>query len=70
MGFRVTHPNGAVEFTYLNPSSSDSDGTPNVFVYQGAAGNPAMDTPQHWYSLARNEFPEIGAYDLEKQERG
>jgi hypothetical protein len=40
-----------VEYVYLNPSTTgDGDDKPNVFLYQGVAGDPAFDTPQHWYS--------------------
>lgn len=30
-------------FVYLNPSTDDSDGTPNIFVYEGGDNDPAID---------------------------
>lgn len=44
VGFKFTSPGGAVGYVYLNPSSADSEGVANVFVYQGHYGDPAMDT--------------------------
>lgn len=32
-GLKIIHPNKDVEYLYLNPSSDDSDGLSNVFVY-------------------------------------
>lgn len=32
-GYKVTFPDGVVKYIYLNPSSDDTDGLSNVFVY-------------------------------------
>lgn len=46
VGFKVTHlASMAVEYVYLNPSSASDDGQPTVFLYHGAAGDPAADAP-------------------------
>lgn len=33
VGFKCTTPEGRVSYVYLNPSTHDSEGTPNIFVY-------------------------------------
>jgi hypothetical protein len=46
VGYRVTREDGAVEFIYFNPSDNyDGFDDPNVFVYIGPYGDPAMDFP-------------------------
>lgn len=45
VGFEATHDSGWVEYIYLNPSAAPDDGVPNVFLYSGAAGDPALDEP-------------------------
>jgi hypothetical protein len=44
IGFRLERDDGKVDHVYLNPSNND-DGSddPNVFVYSGPAGTPAID---------------------------
>ena len=44
VGFRCTKPSGEVSFVYLNPSEHGED-VPNVFVYEGPAGDPCEDEP-------------------------
>lgn len=36
-GFRATHPDGRVERVYLQPSTDDSEGVSNVFLYHDEA---------------------------------
>jgi len=36
---------------YLNPSTDDSDGIPNVFVYTGEENDPADDSPVTYIAL-------------------
>lgn len=43
IGFKATSPDGRVEYVYLNPSTEPDDGVPNVFLYAGPHGNPALD---------------------------
>jgi hypothetical protein len=45
VGFKATHPDGRVEFVYLNPSSESDDGQPTVFLYRGTAGTAEQDAP-------------------------
>jgi hypothetical protein len=45
VGFRYRQPDGSYYYAYLNPSSDDSDGVPNVFLYAGTHGDPALDSP-------------------------
>lgn len=45
VGYRLTSRDGAVSYLYLNPSSESDDGTSNVFLYHGAAGDPRADGP-------------------------
>lgn len=40
VGFKATHPDGRVEYIYLNPSDVEPDETPTVWVYQGTTGVP------------------------------
>lgn len=40
IGFRCVHPDGRVEFVYLNPSSDSDDDVSNVFVYADSIGDP------------------------------
>lgn len=47
VGFRCTR-NGQTHYIYLNPS--ESEGSPDVFLYQGTHGNPAADYPEHFYA--------------------
>lgn len=55
VGFRCIDKNGKVESIYLNPSSSDSEGQPNVFVYQGASGNPMDDSAVAYFNVGEIE---------------
>lgn len=50
VGFKCTDVRGQVSYIYLNPSSSDSDDGPNVFLYQGTAGDPGVDSPVEWFA--------------------
>jgi hypothetical protein len=43
IGVRADHPDGRTEYVYLVPSTGDSEGQPNVFVYSGTAGDPNED---------------------------
>lgn len=47
VGFKCTRPDESVHYVYLNPSSEDSDGMSNVFLYEGPNGDPggADDVP-------------------------
>lgn len=46
VGYRVEFRDGrADEFIYLNPSMEEEGDSPNVFLYQGAAGEAALDAP-------------------------
>lgn len=53
-GLKVTFEDGQIRYIYLNPSSTgeDVEDEPNVFVYFGRTGDPATDTPCHWYSVS------------------
>lgn len=51
MGFRVTAPDGRVEYVYLNPSSESDDGVANVFLYHGTTGRPSEDGPVVYVDL-------------------
>jgi hypothetical protein len=51
IGFRVERGGHPDEYIYLNPSDDTDDGQPNVFVYQGTAGDPNCDGPQHFYMV-------------------
>lgn len=46
----------AETFIYFNPSTTEHDDTPNVFVYIGGDNDPAHDESQHWYALDREAF--------------
>lgn len=60
VGFRVEWLNtGETTFIYFNPSTTEGadDFTPNVFVYEGATGEPWNDEALHFYDLReRSEF--------------
>lgn len=45
VGFRAVHPDGRVEYIYLNPSHDEpeADENPNVFLYTGPAGSTDGD---------------------------
>lgn len=51
VGYECHHPDGRVEYLYLNASLDSDDGAPNVFLYQGQAGHPADDNPVHYYDV-------------------
>jgi hypothetical protein len=51
VGYKVTHPDGRVEYIYLNPSSSDDNGDAIVFLYVGPNGDPATDSPSVYEKL-------------------
>lgn len=55
LGFKVTrHADGKVGYVYLNPSTdtwSDGHHNPDAFVYTGTTGEPASDSPHHFYSI-------------------
>jgi hypothetical protein len=55
IGFKVTrHADDAVSYVYLNPSQdtlSDGEFNPDVFVYTGTTGDPAIDYPHHFYPI-------------------
>ncbi len=48
LGFRVTDSKARVSYVYLNPSSEDSEGKSNTFLYIGLTGDPGLDTPECW----------------------
>jgi hypothetical protein len=54
-GLKCELPDGTIEYIYLNPSEEETDDTPNVFLYQGATGDPAEDAPQHHYLIGSEE---------------
>lgn len=43
VGYEMTHPSGAVNYIYFNPTIQPDDDTDNVFVYCGSAGEPNED---------------------------
>jgi hypothetical protein len=48
VGYRVggTGKRADVEtFIYFNPSTTEGDSTPNVFVYEGVENDPGLDNP-------------------------
>lgn len=45
VGYEVELPGGRITYVYLNPSESYDASTPDVFLYQGDEGDPALDTP-------------------------
>jgi hypothetical protein len=45
VGFKATHPDGRVEYVYLNPSRDTDDGQPTVFVHWGTTGSTEQDRP-------------------------
>lgn len=49
VGLECRRHDGHRTFLYLNPSGEDDEGHGSVFIYHGTAGDPAKDTPQHWY---------------------
>ena len=55
VGFKVTrHADNAVSYAYLNPSQdtrSDGEFSPDVFVYVGLHGEPALDDACHFYDI-------------------
>jgi hypothetical protein len=51
IGFETRHPDGQVEFVYLNPSGESDDGTPNIFVYRGPYGDASYDRPEVHYNV-------------------
>jgi hypothetical protein len=55
VGFRCEAASGRIEYIYLNPSSEDSEGQPNVFLYQGAAGDPGIDGSITYFEVGEPE---------------
>jgi hypothetical protein len=55
VGFKVTrHADGTTAYVYLNPSTdtwSDGHHNPDVFVYTGTNGHPALDSAHHFYNI-------------------
>lgn len=45
VGFECQVDGKTVNYVYLNPSSEDSEGEANVFIYIGPHGDPALDSP-------------------------
>jgi hypothetical protein len=45
VGYSVQRDYGPITYVYLNPSSTESDPTPNVFVYEGVHNDPGQDEP-------------------------
>lgn len=59
------HPDGFVglicdreghqrEFLYLNPSDHTDGDVPNVFLYHGMSGHPALDGAAHHYLVLQD----------------
>lgn len=48
------------EYIYLAPRLETDDGVPNVFVYQGANGDPAWDEPIQHYVMFDHHCSECG----------
>jgi hypothetical protein len=46
----------AEAFIYLNPSDSEGDLVPNVFVYIGPENDPTQDESQHFYTITNEDF--------------
>jgi hypothetical protein len=60
VGFKATRKSdGRVEYVYLNPSSETDDGQPNVFLYAGSTGHPALD-----HSIVYHDVFKVGLSDL------
>ena len=53
-GWRLTHPDGVVEYVYLNPSSDDTDGLSNVFVYHD---NGYCEMPECYIAIHKEREP-------------
>ena len=51
VGFKVTHPDGRMQYVYLNPSYDDCADDANVFVYIGEHGDPGQDAACHYYQI-------------------
>lgn len=51
VGYSCENSNGDVTYIYLNASQDSDGGKPNVFVYEGPHGDPALDTPSHHYDI-------------------
>lgn len=49
IGLECRRRDGYRTFLYLNPSGEMDEGVASVLVYRGTAGDPAEDSPQHWY---------------------
>jgi hypothetical protein len=65
VGFECTGADGSVGYVYLNPSTSDSDGLPNIFLYKGTHGDPAFDGVVTWTgstNVAMCEMPECDQF--------
>jgi hypothetical protein len=59
VGYRVGRTDDrpdAETFIYFNPSTTERDDTPNVFVYIGIENDPNEDDPQHFYTLTKEDF--------------
>lgn len=59
VGYRVGRTDefsDAETFIYFNPSSTEGDSTPNVFVYIGIDNDPDIDEPRHFYTLDMEAF--------------
>ncbi len=53
VGYKITRPDGRVEYLYLNASTGGDkwDHKPNVFLYYGPNGDPSGDGALHYYDL-------------------
>lgn len=51
VGLKCERPNAPLLYIYFNPSDHTDETDPNVFVYQGAEADPAIDGPEHYYLI-------------------
>lgn len=59
VGFKCSREGQPDEYIYLNPSTDDTNGVPNVFVYQGTHGDPALDGAEHYYPVFGIPAPDL-----------
>jgi hypothetical protein len=69
VGYQCRHTDGRIEYLYFNPSTDEGHGGPdggpgnNVFLYQGRSGDPAEDSPHHFYYVFDPQDWEEGVND-------
>jgi hypothetical protein len=69
VGFKCTSKDGVISYVYLNPSTDEDPGdVPNVFLYQGADGDPALDRAIIHLDLAAHVMPteKLALFELDE----